>query len=95
MMTDKRYKLVYDEDNSILGISDDFENSILFNLDKEKWMIIDRLNEQEELIESLKKSNKDYDDAINEISDILREAYEEGVSNPYLKRIGKVKVENR
>ena len=88
MMTDKRYKLLYDEDNRILDISDTFENSILFKL-------VDRLNEQEELIESLKKSNKDYDDAINEISDILREAYEDGVSNPYLKRIGKVKVENR
>ena len=54
-----------------------------------------RLNEQDQEIKELEKANKDYDDAINEISDILIEAYEHGVSNPYLKRIGKVKVENR
>jgi len=55
----------------------------------------DRLIKQEEKIKQLEKENKDFDDAINEISNILVEAYEQGVSNPYLKRIGKVKLYDR
>jgi len=53
------------------------------------------LNEKEKRIKQLKKENNDFDDAINEISNILLEAYEQGVSNPYLKRIGKVKLYDR
>ena len=62
-----------------------------YNLDE----VVDMLNKYEKEIQQLKKENNDYDDAINEIADILREAYEQGVSNPYLKRIGKVKLEDR
>ena len=60
-----------------------------YNLDE----VVDMLNKYEKENQQLKKENNDYDDAINEIADILREAYEQGVSNPYLKRIGKVKSE--
>jgi hypothetical protein len=67
--------------------------------DNGEWItygdVVDLLNEQDQRIKELEKSNKDYDNSINEIADILREAYEHGISNPYLKRIGKVKVENR
>ena len=62
-----------------------------YNLDE----VVDMLNKYEKENQQLKKENNDYDDAINEIADILREAYEQGVSNPYLKRIGKVKLEDR
>ena len=53
------------------------------------------LNEKEKRIKKLKKKNNDFDYAINEISNILLEAYEQGVSNPYLIRIGKVKLYDR
>jgi len=62
-----------------------------YNLDE----VVDMLNKYEKENQQLKKENNDYNDAINEIADILREAYEQGVSNPYLKRIGKVKLEAR
>jgi hypothetical protein len=64
--------------------------------------IVKLLNEFDEEVERLKKENEklkkanyDYEDAINEISDIFMEAYEHGDSNPYLKRIGNVKIEDR
>ena len=68
-----------------------FENECMLTGDEVK----DKLTKQEEKIKQLEKENKDFDDAINEISNILVEAYEQGVSNPYLKRIGKVKLYDR
>ena len=109
IMTEKRFKLIEESDwwgvtdnqlpKTVYGFREDLPNGYLscdyeYN-DLTPQEVVDLLNTLHEENQQLKKENNDYDDAINEIADILREAYEQGVSNPYLKRIGKVKLEDR
>ena len=109
IMTEKRFKLIEESDwwgvtdnqlpKTEYGFREDLPNGYLscdyeYN-DLTPQEVVDLLNTLHEENQQLKKENNDYDDAINEIADILREAYEQGVSNPYLKRIGKVKLEDR
>ena len=108
-MAEKRFKLIEESDwwgvtdnqlpKTEYGFREDLPNGYLscdyeYN-DLTPQEVVDLLNTLHEENQQLKKENNDYDDAINEIADILREAYEQGVSNPYLKRIGKVKLEDR
>lgn len=88
-MSEKIYNLRAGYYYNYTGIGRDTDENLTTN------EVVDLLNEKEKRIKQLKKENNDFDDAINEISNILLEAYEQGVSNPYLKRIGKVKLYDR